>query len=73
MFMSLTSNVGMLLIKSFVMRCNSLQQNVIKPFFDQQDIACLALASASWCLVTGGFSVGTERGGGIILEIVFWL
>lgn len=32
-------------------------------FFDQQDIACSALASASWCLDTGGYLGGTERGG----------
>lgn len=36
--------------------------------FHQQDIACLELALASWCLVTGGFSSGTEREGKIVFR-----
>lgn len=41
-------------------------------FFNQQDIACLVLASASWCLATGGCLGGTEREGRKIAVIVFW-
>lgn len=40
--------------------------------FNQQDIACLVSASASWCLATGGCLGGTERGGRDILVIVRW-
>lgn len=41
---------------------------IIDPFHHQQDIACLELASASWCLVTGGFSSGTEKEGETVLN-----
>lgn len=43
---------------------------IIDPFHHQQDIACLELASASWCLVTGGFSSGTEKEGETVLNDV---
>lgn len=39
-----------------------MNRQIIDPFH-QQDIACLELALASWCLATGGFSSGTEREG----------
>ena len=39
-------------------------------FCNQQDIACSALASASWSSVTGGYLGGTERGGRKVLVIV---
>lgn len=45
---------------------------IIDPFH-QQDIACLELALASWCLATGGFSSGTEREGKTVFDYVIQL
>lgn len=41
---------------------------IIDPFHRQQDIACLELALASWCLATGGFLSGTEKEGKTVLN-----
>lgn len=48
-------------------------KTVSDKFFPEQDTACSALALASCCSATGGFSSGTGRGGKIVSVISLWV
>lgn len=72
--LKLDNVIGITEILAFFIRCSMhCCRKESLPFFIRQDIACLALGSASWSLATGGFSAGTERGGGIILAMILWV